>query len=133
MIDTDSLLHDELGRAYPYPSVQADWAAVLADAQAAQPARRRTGNLRSRRRRLVLLAVVFVVLCGAGTALGIGIAQRLGRPAAWHGMINDWLRDGRIDGTYSCSTTREAIRQLDHQRFGTAAGSFRLYEKSVCR
>lgn len=117
MIDADSLLNDELGCVYPYPSVQPDWAAVLADAQAASRARRWRGNLRSPRR-LALIAVVVVVLCGAGTALGIGIAQRLGRPAAWHGMINDWLRDGRIDGTYSCGTTREAIRQLDHARFG---------------
>lgn len=131
MIDTDSLLNDELARLYPYPSVQPDWAAVLADAQVAPRTPRRIGNFRSPRR-IALIAVVVVVLCGAGTALGIGIAQRLDRPAAYHAMINDWLRDGRIDGTYSCATTREAIHQLDHARFGALAKSFRRYEKSVC-
>jgi len=132
MIDADSLLNDELGRVFPYPNVQPDWAAVLSDVQAMQQGRRRTGKSRSPRR-LALIAVVVVVLCAAGSALGIGIAQRLDRPAAWHGMINDWLSDGRIDGTYSCGTTREAIRQLNHARITPAAEPFRRYERVACR
>jgi hypothetical protein len=132
MIDTDSLLNNELGSVYPYPNVQPDWAAVLSDAQAMQRGRRRSGKFRSPRR-LALTAAVIVVLFGAGSALGIGIAQRLDRPAAWHGMINDWLSDGRIDGTYSCGTTREAIRQLNHARISPAAEPFRRYERVACR
>jgi hypothetical protein len=132
MIDTDSLLNDELGRLYPYLSVQPDWAAVLSDAQVTLRTPRRVGHFRSPRRVALVLAVV-VVLCGAGAALGIGIAQRLGHQAPWHAMITDWLRDGRIDGRYSCATTRDAIRQLNHPQFGAAPTSFRRYEKSVCR
>jgi hypothetical protein len=131
MIDADSLLNDELGRVFPYPTVQPDWASVLADAHAASRSTPLLGGWRARRR-LALIAAVVVVLCGAGTALGIGIAQRLNRPAPWHAMIMDWLSDGRIDGTYSCDTTREAIRQLDHAR-SAPTKSFRRYEKSVCR
>jgi hypothetical protein len=131
MMDTDALLNEQLGRVYPYPSVEPDWAAVLADAESASITRRRHGSPRSPRR-LALIAAVVLVLCGAGTALGIGIVQRLGRPP-WHAMISDWLSDGRIDGKYSCATTRATIRQLDRSQFGAVPPDFRRYEKSVCR
>jgi hypothetical protein len=128
MIDADAFLNDELGRLYPYPTAQPDWSSVVADAQVG----RWIGKSRSPRR-LAVVAAAVAILCGAGTALGVEIAQRLDRPPAWKSMINDWFQDGAIKHTYSCGDTREAIRQLQRTRFRKAVADFRRYEKTVCR
>lgn len=65
-------------------------------------------------------------------APGLGIPAHRST-ARWITVLNDWLDNGRIDGSYSCSTTREAIRQFAKIHYRGTSSSLYLYEKAVCR
>ena len=73
----------------------------------------------------LLAACLAVVLIGPGVAHAK--PTRAPQRACWKDVLNDWLRDSRVDGTYQVRCYQQALRHLppDVREYSSAESDFK--------
>jgi ferric-dicitrate binding protein FerR (iron transport regulator) len=130
----DARLGERLHRAYPEVPSEPNWSAVVGAAgreQAERVGRPIRARRSARGRRLVALAVILAALV-SGTAVSYALVVRPNQPPAWVMIVNDWLRDGRIDGRYSCADLRKTAQHIQKLRYPSLRNELSRARAEAC-